>query len=101
MSDQSIPINLHILDKDYVIACPKKEHDTLIASAEYLNQKIKEVRESGKIVSTERIVVVSALNIVHEYLQCKNQKDDKKYLIDDEVERLQKKLAGALADIKS
>jgi cell division protein ZapA len=63
------PVNLKILDKDYVIACPASECDDLMRSAQYLTKKMQEVRESGKVVSTERIAVLAALNIVHELLQ--------------------------------
>jgi cell division protein ZapA len=62
------PVNLRILDRDYVIACPADECENLMASAEYLTKKMQEVRESGKVVSTERIAVMAALNIVHELI---------------------------------
>jgi len=94
-----IPINLHILEKDYVIACPEEERETLIASAQYLNRKVQEVRDGGKVVSTERIVVVSALNIIHEYLQYKQQKENEIRTFDEESTRLQNKIELALSNI--
>ena len=97
---KSIPINLHILEKDYVIACPEEERETLMASAQYLNHKVQEVRDGGKVVSTERIVVVSALNIIHEYLQYKQQKENEIHTFDEEMTRLQDKIELALSNIK-
>ncbi len=90
---KSIPVKLHILEKDYVIACPEEERETLMASARYLNQKVQIVREGGKVVSTERIVVISALNIIHEYLQYKQS-------IEEEKNHLQEKIELALSEIK-
>ncbi len=98
--DQSVPINLRILDKDYVVACPEDERETLIASAKFLNERVREVREGGKVVSTERIVVISALNIVHEYLQYKQKKADEIYALNSEIMRLQEKIDIALSEIK-
>ncbi|MDM8568378.1 cell division protein ZapA, partial [Thiotrichales bacterium HSG1] len=64
---KSVPVNLRILSKDYVIACPEEEQDTLITSAQLLEEKTQQVRESGKVATSERIVVISALKITHEY----------------------------------
>ncbi|OQY49475.1 MAG: cell division protein ZapA [Candidatus Parabeggiatoa sp. nov. 2] len=97
----SVPVNLRILDKDYVVACPEEERDTLVASAQFLNDRVQEVREGGKVVSTERIVVISALNIVHEYLQYKQQKADEIYTLNSEIMRLQEKIDLALSEIQS
>jgi len=95
-----IPVNLHILDKDYVVACPEEERDTLIASADYLNEKVQLVREGGKVVSTERMVVVSALNIIHEYLHYKQDKESNIQAISKDIGQLQEKIGVALSSIK-
>ncbi len=97
---KSVPVNLHILEKDYVVACPEEERDTLMASAQYLNEKVKEVREGGKVVSTERIVVISALNIIHEYFGYKEQKEKEINRFNENTIRLQKKIELALSEIK-
>lgn len=97
---KSIPVKLRIMDKDYVIACPEEERETLMASARYLNNKVQQVREGGKVVSTERIVVVSALNIIHEYLQYKQSTEDSFNKITEEKNHLQEKIELALSKIK-
>jgi cell division protein ZapA len=99
-SGKSVTINLRILDKDYVVACPEEERETLIAAAQYLNQKVQEVRVGGKVVSNERIVVVSALNIIHEYFQDKQQKDDYINNLNVEIRQLQEKIEVALSKVK-
>lgn len=58
-----------ILDKDYMVACPEEEQNALRQSANYLDQKMREIRASGKIHGLERIAVMAALNIAHEFLQ--------------------------------
>ena len=58
-----LPINVTIMDKEYKIACPAGEQSALLASAEYLDNKMREVRDSGTIIGSERIAVITALNI--------------------------------------
>jgi cell division protein ZapA len=98
--DKIIPLNLRVLDKDYVVACPEEEREMLMASAQYLNQKVQEVREGGKVVSTERLVVVSALNIIHEYFQYKQQQQANITTLNSDIARLEAKIALALSSIK-
>lgn len=69
MTDKSSDgITIHIMDKDYMIACQEEERQDLQRSAEYLDSKMREIRDSGKIVGTDRIAVMAALNISHELL---------------------------------
>lgn len=63
---------VQILDKDYLIACPESERQALTQSAGYLDSKMREIRASGKIHGLERIAVMAALNIAHEFLQKDN-----------------------------
>ncbi len=78
MSNISIPITITILGKEYQIACPKEEKDRLLASAKYLDHKLREIRNSGKVAGSDRIIVLAALNITHELLtqQWQRKHDD-------------------------
>ena len=69
MTDKSSDgITIHILDKEYMIACSEEERHDLQRSADYLDTKMREIRDSGKIVGSDRIAVMAALNISHELL---------------------------------
>ncbi len=72
----TVPVTVHILEKEYRIACPEDEQDALIKAAVYLNDKMKQVRDSGRLVGVDRIAVMTALNIVHEMLETKNGSDN-------------------------
>lgn len=73
MSESTPPIKVHILGKEYPIACsPEEQHELLIA-ARYLDDKMRKIRDSGRVIGTERIAVMAALNIAHELLQAKDQ----------------------------
>lgn len=99
-STKPVQVKLRILDKDYVLACPEEERESLLAAAYYLNQKVQEVREGGKVVSNERIIAISALNIVHEYFQYKQQQETDSQVIDKEISHLQEKIALELSRVK-
>ena len=61
-------VSVRILEKEYVIACPYEERSALLDSAEFLNARMREVRDSGKVVGLDRIAVMVALNLANELL---------------------------------
>ncbi len=73
MTQKAEPVTIEILGKEYRIACVENERDALIASARYLDEKMGDVRTGGKVVGSEKIAVMAALNISHELLQQKFQ----------------------------
>ena len=68
MSSVKSPVVLNILDKEYRIACPKGEEDSLQASAHLLNVRIQEIRDGGKVMGPDRMAVMAALNLAHDLL---------------------------------
>jgi cell division protein ZapA len=63
------PINISILDKDYKVACPPGEQSALLESAKFLDLKMREVRDTGNIMGSERIAVITALNMANDLLR--------------------------------
>lgn len=74
-------VTVRILDKDYQVACPPEEKTALLESAEYLNQRMKEIRDSGKVVGLDRMAVMVALNMAAELMAMRKSVDE----IDGEV----------------
>lgn len=75
MSDKPT-VEVAILDKSYLVACPQEERAALQQSARHLDDKMREIRASGKVFGTERIAVMAALNITHELLESSTISDD-------------------------
>ena len=69
MSDMFAHVTIRILEKEYHVACPAEEKAALLESAELLNGKMREIRDSGKIAGAERIAVMAALNLAHDLLR--------------------------------
>ncbi len=61
-------VNVKILEKEYQISCPADERKALIDSAELLNTKMREIRDSGKVVGLDRIAVMAALNMANDLI---------------------------------
>jgi cell division protein ZapA len=61
-------VTIHLLGREFRVACPEGEERQLLASVDYLNRKLKDVRDSGKVTGNERIALMAALNIAHECL---------------------------------
>ncbi len=96
MNEDLQRVTVRLLDKEYQVACPEDEREALLESAELLNRKMKEIRDSGKVVGMDRIAVMAALNLCHEMLQGKNSnmKADERLL--GRIRVLNDALAGAL-----
>jgi cell division protein ZapA len=61
-------LTINLLGRELRVACPEGEERQLLASVDYLNRKLKEMRDVGKVVGNERIALMTALNVAHEYL---------------------------------
>jgi len=101
MTDKSAEgITIHILDKEYLIACDEDERHDLQRSAEYLDKKMREIRDTGKIVGSDRIAVMAALNISHELLSQDGHQDNEVAKVDTNVgtriRSIQEKIDDAL-----
>ena len=63
-------VEIQILDKTYRVGCPAEEREALLKAAHYLDTTMREIRGDSKILAGERVAVMAALNITHEFLQC-------------------------------
>ncbi len=70
MSEERVArVSVRLLDREYQVACPQDERSDLLDSAEYLDSKMREVRDSGKVAGLDRIAVISALNLANELIK--------------------------------
>lgn len=97
MPDQSTTVEVNILDKEYLVACPPEARDALRQAARHLDSKMREIRASGKVFGTERIAVMAALNITHDMLEQSTMSDAAANLL----KAMDDKLDGALDERKN
>ena len=68
MSEPYAQVSVRILEKEYQVSCPVSERTDLLDSAEMLNAKMREIRDSGRVVGLDRIAVMAALNMANDLL---------------------------------
>lgn len=90
-------INVRILDKDYLVACPHEERSALLDSAELLNTKMREIRDGGKIVGADRIAVMAALNLANELIKLREKDVRVEGALGDRVRGMRERIDAALA----
>jgi cell division protein ZapA len=73
MTDLPTQVNIKILEKEYQISCPASERAALLDSAEMLNRKMREIRDTGKVIGLDRIAVMAALNMANELLRSRSR----------------------------
>ncbi len=100
MSGNHIPVSVHILDKEYLIACQPDERETLLESSRHLDKKMREIRDSGKIIGTDRIAVMAALNLAHELLDYQKNAKSEDIAVSKRLLKLQSKIENALSTNK-
>ena len=66
------PIDIEILGREFTVSCIDEERQGLLDAVDYLDHKMREIRDAGKIVGVERIAIMAALNISHELLNTKS-----------------------------
>lgn len=96
MSTKPKPVTVQILEKQYLVACKDEERDELLASAELLNSKMREIRDSGKVIGVDRIAVMAALNLAHELVRDQGRKFDYQHSMSTRIQDLQQKIETAL-----
>ncbi|MGE5625243.1 MAG: cell division protein ZapA [Bacillota bacterium] len=96
MNEDKQRVTVRLLDKEYQVACPEDEREALLESAELLNRKMREIRDSGKVVGADRIAVMAALNMTHDMIQGKNTSLQADERLLGRIRILNDALAGAL-----
>ena len=94
--DNKTAVTVHIMGKEYLISCSDEERQGLMQSARFLDKKMSEIRNSGKIIGTDRIAVMAALNIAHELLTQGNSNDTQQQAVSNRLRGLQSKIEAAL-----
>ena len=97
MSEQPARVSVRILEKEYFISCGHEERADLLDSAEYLNGRMREIRDSGNVVGLDRIAVMAALNLANELLKSRGRGESIASDLGTRLRRLNDRVEAALA----
>lgn len=65
-------VDVNIMGRDFTVSCTDEERPGLINAVNFLDKKMRDIRDSGKVVGVERIAIMAALNLSHELLNSKS-----------------------------
>ena len=65
-------VDVNIMGRDFTVSCTDEERPGLINAVNFLNKKMRDIRDNGKVVGAERIAIMTALNLAHELLNSKS-----------------------------
>lgn len=97
-NSDNVAVTVNILDKEYRVACAPEEQRALLDSANILSERMREIRDSGKVVGADRVAVMAALNLTHELLQNRDQRDNLAETVATNARSLQERIGLALED---
>jgi cell division protein ZapA len=100
LSTETARVNVRILEKEYQFACPGDEKNDLIRSAEYLNARMKQIRDVGNVVGTDRIAVMAALNLANDLLKGRHRDQSVETHLGMRLKTLRERVESALEDGK-
>ena len=90
------PVNVRILDREYTVGVSDAERASLTSAARLLDLRMREVRGSNKMVATERVAVLAALNMAHELQQLRDENSARERELTRTLAELHRKLDSAL-----
>ncbi len=65
-------VDVNIMGRDFTVSCTDEERPGLINAVNFLDKKMRDIRDSGKVIGVERIAMMAALNLSHELLNSKS-----------------------------
>ena len=71
MSAEPAGLQITIMGREFRVACSEAEQKGLLEAVEYLNERMQEVRDRSSVIGLDRIAIMAALNITHEFLTIK------------------------------
>lgn len=96
MNDRIARVSVRILEKEYQVACPVEERTDLLDAAEYLNSKMREIRDNGSVVGLDRVAVMAGLNIANELLKDRRKESGGDVRLLDRVKNLRERVESAI-----
>jgi cell division protein ZapA len=64
-----ITLEVAILGREFKVACKESERVELTEAVTFLDRRMREIRDAGKVTGAERIAVMAALNLANELLR--------------------------------
>mgnify|MGYP006197776401 CR=1 FL=1 len=87
-------VSVRVLDREYTVGVEPSERDSLVAAAQLLDARMREVRGSNRMAAIDRVAVLTALNLAHELQQLKQAAEQRDQALARTLGELNRKLDG-------
>ena len=88
------PVNIKILDREFTVGCEPDERDGLLAAAQLLDSRMREIRGNNRMAALDRVAVLAALNLAHEFMQLKAETQTREQTLNRTLVDMNRKLDG-------
>lgn len=92
-ANKAEPVNVRILDREYTVGVSAEERDSLLAASRLLDSRMREVRGNNRMVATERVAVLAALNLAHELELLREENRSRDRALANALDALERRLA--------
>ena len=96
MNNPPEPVSVIILDKKYQFACEPDQRNDLVEAARQLDERMGEIKDTGRLMSLERIALQAALNFSAEIMNLKRTEDYRQEKLDSKIRLLADQIDDAL-----
>lgn len=96
MSHSSEPVSVIILDKKYQFACDPEQRNDLVEAARQLDERMSEIKDTGRLMSLERIALQAALNFSAELMELRRNENYRQEKFDNKIRMLADQIDDAL-----
>jgi cell division protein ZapA len=90
----SEPVSIKILDREFTVGCEPDERESLLAAAQMLDSRMREIRGSNRMAALDRVAVLAALNLAHEFMQLKAESQAREQTLHRTLGDMNRKLDG-------
>ena len=97
MTPNNQPVCVKIMDKEFQVACPENQQDSLRAAAKLLDLKMRDIRDSRRVIGTDRIAIMAALNLAYDLLQIRSESINSSESFNAQMKNIQLKVQDALS----
>jgi cell division protein ZapA len=67
--ERTVTLDVSLIGRDYTFACKENEKEDLLSAVAHIDNRMREIRQTGKVAGTERIAVMTALNLANDLLR--------------------------------
>src|ERR1700722_10811340 len=91
-------LEIQLLERKLQIKSPESKTEDLQKAVNYLNGKMREIRDNGSATSNENILILAALNITYELINAHKHKEGYLDALSGRIQELQTKIDTVIAE---